>query len=637
MCYYGRSHLKTSGPFQRSTVRWLATGLLWLALTVHARMGVEFQMPLGNPSAATADSNNHDHFLIQREIEALDYNDDKGLPNWASWNLTTNDFPGTVDRQNSFSADTNLPASFFKVGSTAYVGSGYDRGHLCPSADRNDTTNHNDQTFLMSNMMPQTAANNSGVWNTFEGVCRGLCSSSNNSELLITCGPSGFTGAKINTNGYVWIPGFTWKIVVVVPPGTNAVTNRITATNRVICIKVPNTETVTNNWQRYVTSANQIQVDTGLTFFTALPPAVAAVLRNKVEGQTNAPPEIFAFTPLTGSAGTDVVITGTNFGAAAAVAFNGVTTSFTIDSGTQITATVPANAGFGSVSVSTPSGTAISTNSFTFINQGGWFYSGLLAGWDTSGVTNLGPSPLTATSNAPNVAVVGLTRAAGVGTAGTGAAGGWGGTGFTNISAAAAVAANLFVTFGLTVEKGYRTSVTGISCLDYRRSNTGPTNGLLQFQAGNGGFVDVTNLSYASTSSSGSSLGPIDLSGFPALQNIGAGTNIVFRIVNYGGTNSAGTWYVYDKAGTAAADLAVLGTVAQIVSTNPPEMSAPVAGANQFQFTVTGTRGALYVVQATTNLLSGAWGALETNAAPFVFTQTTVGGPGERFYRVVGP
>ena len=600
-----------------------------------AYIDAALQMELGNPSNASSDTNNHDHYLIQRTVEAMDYNDNNGLPNWASWNLTTNDL-GTSGRSN-FSVDTNLPPNFFWVGTGAYSGSGYDRGHLCPSADRTITTNDNDMVFLMSNMMPQTGENNSGVWNQFEGYCRSLATSTNNYELLIICGPSGFSGARINTNGYVWIPQYTWKIVVVVPPGAGLATNRITTTNRVITIKVPNTDAATNNWQSYVTSANQIQVDTGFTFFTALPPSVAAVLRSKVDGQTNAPPDIFAFSPTNGSVGTNVVIAGTNFSSASQVAFNGVSAAFTIDTPTQITATVPTNAGSGFVSVTTPSGTAISTNSFTVLNNGGTVYSGLLAGWDTSAVTDYGPSPFPATSNAPNVAVVGLTRSAGVKTSGSGAAGGWGGTGFTNTSVASTIASNIYVTFSLTVSNGYRLSFTGVSRFDYRRSTTSPTNGVLQFQVGASPFVDVTNLNYASDSTSGDSLGMMDLSQFGTLQNIGAGTNVTFRIVNYGGTNAAGTWYVYDKAGTPAMDLAVQGTVIQIVSTNVPAMTSLAFANNQFQFTVTGTAGALYVVQATTNLNNPGWLNVATNPAPFVFTQTNVSAVGQRFYRVATP
>ena len=442
-------------------------------------------MQLGNPSGASANTNDHSHYLIQRTIEALDYNDTLGEPNWASWDLTAADANGAVDRQDSFAADTNLPPNFHTVGTGDYSGSGYDRGHLCPSADRTDTTNHNDLTFLMSNMMPQAPDNNRITWGNFEDYCRAQVQSASSYELLIICGPSGFAGAKINTNGYVSIPSYTWKIVVVVPPGVGAATNRINATNRVIAIKVPNTNGVSSTWQNFITSAAQIEVDTGFTFFTARPTNVAAVLRNKVDGQTNPPPIIFAFSPTNGAAGTNVIITGTNFIGASAVTFNGApAASYTVNSSNQITAVVPTNAGSGFISVTTPSGTAVSAGSFTvFGNGGGTVYSGVLVGWDVSAQSAFGPTPLAATTNAPNLFGNGLTRGSGVKTSGSGAAGGWGGTGFTNISAASAIASNSFITFSLTASNGYKVSYATISRFDYRRSSTGATNGVLHIKS----------------------------------------------------------------------------------------------------------------------------------------------------------
>jgi endonuclease G len=614
----------------------VALTLLLGVFKAGAIIDASLQMQLGNPSGATADTNNSEHYLILRSIEAMDYNNTHGEPNWASWDLTADDANGAVNRQDSFAADTNLPAGFYLVGKNEYGGSGYDRGHLCPSADRTDSTNDNDMTFLMSNMMPQAPDNNSVTWKGFEDYCRGLVQSSNNFELLIVCGPSGFTGARINTNGYVWIPQYTWKIAVVVPPGTNAATNRITATNRVIAIKVPNTNGVSSDWQNFITSANQIQVDTGLTFFTALPPDVASALRAKVDGQTNPPPLIFGFTPTAGAANTNVVITGTNFAGATAVAFNGAVAGFTVDSGTQITAVVPTNAGSGFVSVTTTSGTAISTNSFTVLNNGGTVYSGVLAGWDMNGVTNYGTSPFALTTNAPNISVTGLTRGSGVKTGGTAAVGGWGGVGFTNLTAGAAAGSNQFAFFSLAASNGYKLSFTSVTRFDYYRSPTGPTNGVLQYQVGGNGFNDITNLSYP-TASGGASIGAIDLSGFTALQNIGANTNVIFRIVNMNG-GSSGTWYVYDKAGTVALDFALQGTVTQVVvATNPPAITPSFTlvrfSNNQFSFTLTGTAGSNYVVQAATNLVAPNWIPVMTNAAPFSFVDSNTAAFGWRFYR----
>src|SRR6266404_6725224 len=106
--------------------------LLSLLVALHASAFVDasLQTQLGNPSNATPDTNNHNHYLIQRAIEALDYNDSRGQANWASWDLTSGDANNAVVRQDSYAADTSLPANFYEVGASEYSGSGFDRGHL---------------------------------------------------------------------------------------------------------------------------------------------------------------------------------------------------------------------------------------------------------------------------------------------------------------------------------------------------------------------------------------------------------------------------------------------------------------------------------------------------------------------------
>jgi hypothetical protein len=81
-----------------------------------------------------------------------------------------------------------------------------------------------------------------------------------------------------------------------------------------------------------------------------------------------APPSISSFMPESGPTGTQVVITGTAFTGTSEVRFNGVVvTSFTIDSGEQITATVPPGATTGPVALDTPEGTATSSTNFTVV------------------------------------------------------------------------------------------------------------------------------------------------------------------------------------------------------------------------------------------------------------------------------
>lgn len=79
-------------------------------------------------------------------------------------------------------------------------------------------------------------------------------------------------------------------------------------------------------------------------------------------------PTVLALLPLTGPPGTSVTITGLAFNdvsPATAVAFNGTAASFSIDSGVQITATVPAGATSGTISVTDAEGTGTSIASFT--------------------------------------------------------------------------------------------------------------------------------------------------------------------------------------------------------------------------------------------------------------------------------
>jgi hypothetical protein len=77
-------------------------------------------------------------------------------------------------------------------------------------------------------------------------------------------------------------------------------------------------------------------------------------------------PTIGSFSPSNAAVGASVVITGGNFAGVTAVRFNGIdASSFTVDSLTQITATVPSLATSGPISVVTGRGTATSVASFT--------------------------------------------------------------------------------------------------------------------------------------------------------------------------------------------------------------------------------------------------------------------------------
>src|SRR4051812_46898621 len=89
-------------------------------------------LALGNPSDAVHDAAQPDNYLIERPQYTLSYNRDHGIPNWVSWQVTKQDL-GSVKRSPTFTSDTSLPKGWYRVTLDDYTGSGYDRGHMCPS------------------------------------------------------------------------------------------------------------------------------------------------------------------------------------------------------------------------------------------------------------------------------------------------------------------------------------------------------------------------------------------------------------------------------------------------------------------------------------------------------------------------
>jgi DNA/RNA endonuclease G (NUC1) len=119
--------------------------IAWLALAtaagVRAAEGDE-HLVMGNPSGATADEAKKDNYLIQRKQYALSYHNGKGLPSWVSWHLNKG-WLGKGRPRNPFVPDSALPDGWFVVRPTDYRASGFDRGHMCPSADRNASKEDN--------------------------------------------------------------------------------------------------------------------------------------------------------------------------------------------------------------------------------------------------------------------------------------------------------------------------------------------------------------------------------------------------------------------------------------------------------------------------------------------------------------
>ncbi len=248
-------------------------------------------LALGNPSGAEADATDSPtNYLLTKAQYTLSYNRDQGKPNWVSWHLSAA-WLGAAPRQDNFAADDELPGTWYQVSSSSYSGSGFDRGHNCPSADRTRSVADNSATFLMTNMMPQAPQNNQQTWAGLENYCRSLVGDGN--ELYIVAGSYGKGGTGSNgyastlDGGHVTVPSHCWKVVVVLPVGTNDV-SRITASTRVIALNTPNNDSLDPDWGGYRTTVNAIETATGYDLLSAVPSAIQRSLEAKKDtGPTN--------------------------------------------------------------------------------------------------------------------------------------------------------------------------------------------------------------------------------------------------------------------------------------------------------------------------------------------------------------
>ncbi|HEX8912160.1 MAG TPA: DNA/RNA non-specific endonuclease [Humisphaera sp.] len=264
-----------------------------------ASMDLGDPLLLGNPSNASAGSSgDRNNYLLNRPIYALSWNDATGTPNWVSWRTVASNF-GNGERAGGFDADPDLPAGFKRVGHTDYSGSGFDRGHMCPKADRDATSELAALTFLTSNIIPQAPNVNQKAWEQLESYARGIVTRQH-LRLYTVAGPWGRRGRGLNgwteTTGHgdkVVVPAECWKVIVAIPDFAGPDDpNRVGPDARVIAVVMPNdNDAVGDAWAGFRVTPAQIEQKTGYRFFTNLRPEVAEALRNKLDTEPIAPPK----------------------------------------------------------------------------------------------------------------------------------------------------------------------------------------------------------------------------------------------------------------------------------------------------------------------------------------------------------
>jgi endonuclease G, mitochondrial len=241
-------------------------------------------LTLGNPSHTVSLDENRYHLFLRSQY-ALLYDRTTNTPAWASWQLNAS-WLGNLSRP-VFTPEPDLPVGWFSVTPRNYTGSGFDRGHIVPAADRNRTPEDSAAVFYMSNIAPQAPDNNRGPWEALESYCRVLVKSGK--ELYIIAGPTGKGGvgsvgtAEAIADNKITVPAAFWKIVVInKQPGLGLA--GITQNTRVIAVLMPNQQGIKEDkWQQFSTTIRDLEKRTGYDFLSNLPPAVQDALETQAK------------------------------------------------------------------------------------------------------------------------------------------------------------------------------------------------------------------------------------------------------------------------------------------------------------------------------------------------------------------
>ena len=206
--------------------------------------------------------------ILVRKAYTVSYNKETKCPNWVAWELTSSHADGDLPRDSKYYEDDEVPLP--RSTNEDYRGSGWTRGHMCPAGDNKWDADAMRESNLLTNMCPQHASLNSGLWNVIERDCRKWAKAYG--DLYIVCGPV-LLNREHETIG---------MNKVVVPEAFFKVTLRLSPEPAAIGFVVRNNEGKKKKDQ-FINTVDDVERITGMDFFPALPDSI----ENIVEAYAN--------------------------------------------------------------------------------------------------------------------------------------------------------------------------------------------------------------------------------------------------------------------------------------------------------------------------------------------------------------
>jgi endonuclease G len=185
-----------------------------------------------------------------------------------------------VERLDNFRPDFRIPRRF-RADLSDYSGSGFDRGHLVASANMIDENIQNSETFLLSNMSPQTPRFNRQRWSQLEAAVRRLDARERVLETYVITGPifdfgttTEMIGADDENGITIPVPSDFFKCVL---------TEELSGRLKMWAFEMPNAA-LDGEIQDYRVSTSYVEQRSGITFWDNLTGPEIEREKNRVRG-----------------------------------------------------------------------------------------------------------------------------------------------------------------------------------------------------------------------------------------------------------------------------------------------------------------------------------------------------------------
>ncbi|MBT6745011.1 MAG: DNA/RNA non-specific endonuclease [Flavobacteriales bacterium] len=208
---------------------------------------------LGLPSGAEVE-------IVEHKSMILGYDEQHEQARWVSHIIIPDVENGNVSRTNDFRIDPLVTTG--TAVKADYWYSGYDRGHLAPSADFRWSQVALSESYFYSNMVPQLPELNRERWAQLENLLREYVIANKEQLYVVTGGVLNESLPKMNNEGHknkVSIPKLFYKVVL----------DNSGEEKRGIAFLMPNSN-CSNPILTYAVSIDSVEALTGLDFFTSL-------------------------------------------------------------------------------------------------------------------------------------------------------------------------------------------------------------------------------------------------------------------------------------------------------------------------------------------------------------------------------